>query len=787
MATDFKLEIFAYDIFQTAFMSHRLIKYKPSVFELYGDECFGAPSYAEVYDDLFHKAIFCRRELFQIVYKGELMYEKIESCKSPSDLFDYLINRCDQNYLFHNLNVFERMFATCAFVVSMCVHIYWYNIVDVISYGHLFWAIFYYQYTEEFYKEGGWNELKRVANTYDLLYEFLALFPENFDNYFSAIKEATVNYRHFKKVVFSKEQHVSKMWVRFRIENFENYVRIPVSYEISLNPIKIEFLLEELKQFCDPRSKEALQYTEQFRDSGSNLNFLNGFVSTTDDSDSDDISPERYQVKRVNEFVSKTDNSCNSVDDSDSENISGESSRVKRFNEFVLDTDDSSSSMDDSDSDDMPQERYQRRDFSAGMASEIFEAYAEIKTGDNDPSIRPLLLAHQNRIVDSFSGKLSNSSIECDKKLQRKHSGLNFEADVFDHLYKNEILKYEEKTFNEKALSTNTSELGLNAYSVNKHNIFAVEAMSQPFEQITEKSPNTEGLDFGHSIANYDRNPDNENETGITNNFNPRNATRHKEIANLVEDAYIVANQMDKSVWEAKSPQKNLRTQKELNFVNIHINIDGERKNTEENGNSYSDSKKREINKTAKSMNVLFTNLKTTSEWNAETSPDVAHNWKDFDLVNGYVSSDDEKENIKKISEFFDSRKREMAETINSMVASELHGKTSPNIAHNSKDSNHLNATVRSEDERKIIQEKVDALKKELDDPMFNQFSRTFLKSEDMEAIGYVRATLFTKEEMLEYSPESLKNSKKRTGNEQETSRKRFSPERKEIENEMFA
>ncbi|GBM63417.1 hypothetical protein AVEN_82267-1 [Araneus ventricosus] len=263
MASDLKIEIFAYDIFSKLFINFG--KTKPSIFQIYGDECCKSNSYVEACDTMYYEAMLCRFLSFKTIYLKELAAKKIKSLKSLSDCYDYVIQICDRNDLFGHLTVLERMFATSAFVLTLCEYIYFEttSVIDVLNFGHLFWATYFDKFTETFYKAGGWKELGRVAESYFMFASSLDLAAQS-ENYLNVMKEASVNYHKFKKTAELYEyKHVTKHWIKFHINNFENYITISLNYQHSIDAYEGELLLEDFKRLCDPHAENSIEVFEK--------------------------------------------------------------------------------------------------------------------------------------------------------------------------------------------------------------------------------------------------------------------------------------------------------------------------------------------------------------------------------------------------------------------------------------------------------------------------------------------------------------------------------------------
>ncbi|GBM63414.1 hypothetical protein AVEN_82265-2 [Araneus ventricosus] len=203
MASDLKIEIFAYKCFHDAWLHKGVKDTELNILQIYGNECMKDDSYLEACDNMFENAIGCRVILFSKVYLKEMNLRNAIKWKSLSECYDHVTRICDRDDLFGPLSVFERMLATCAFDLNVCLSIFRPSFIDVANYGHFIWAMYFNKFTDKFYREGGWRELKRVACTYDLLIEVFAFLIKNTPRelFICISKGASVNYGRFKNAV----------------------------------------------------------------------------------------------------------------------------------------------------------------------------------------------------------------------------------------------------------------------------------------------------------------------------------------------------------------------------------------------------------------------------------------------------------------------------------------------------------------------------------------------------------------------------------------------------------
>ncbi|KAF8784905.1 hypothetical protein HNY73_010517 [Argiope bruennichi] len=151
------------------------------------------------------------------------------------------------------------MFATLTFVTFICLRISeeTENVIDIVKYGHIFWSMYFDKFTDEFYEKGGWNKLKTEANLYEYLPKFILDFNDTLND-LKIIKEASVNYRSFKNAfnyherIQNKSTRISLLWIEFQIGHHESYIKVPLSYDSSINAYELELLLEDLKLILNP-------------------------------------------------------------------------------------------------------------------------------------------------------------------------------------------------------------------------------------------------------------------------------------------------------------------------------------------------------------------------------------------------------------------------------------------------------------------------------------------------------------------------------------------------------
>ncbi|KAF8784904.1 hypothetical protein HNY73_010516 [Argiope bruennichi] len=260
MALDLKMEIFAHNSFYRIWNKGVKEKENLNIHQIYGEECCKIENVSEACEEVLISGIVLRRMMFNGLYMADFTDEIAKSLKSLSECYDYIIYKCDRSDLFGHLTVFERMFATFGFVIEFCSYIYKYYNVDIVKYGHILWIMYFDKFTEEFYKEGGWKQLKKVAESYNKIIGTVFCFD---GQSIHSLKMALEKYCDFRDAVYydelknkqKKKVHVSKLWIKHNIEQLDNLTIIPFisDYDIAL---VAENLLEKLIKLHDLISEE---------------------------------------------------------------------------------------------------------------------------------------------------------------------------------------------------------------------------------------------------------------------------------------------------------------------------------------------------------------------------------------------------------------------------------------------------------------------------------------------------------------------------------------------------
>ncbi|GFW93097.1 uncharacterized protein TNCV_3888381 [Trichonephila clavipes] len=250
MALDIRLEVFAYELFHSPFLLQ----------ESNEKRCMVSSFYYEEYRDSEHDfhicyltAVKCFRLFYGSIYYEEIKktYDKIST--SISDFLDFICKTCDREDLFGGLTIFERFFATCAFVLELCHYSFPRDSTKFIKFAHFYWTMYFDKYNEEFNEKGGWEKLKKVSKSYNTVMDFVAYhvifvngnlslleiaeIVHDYENFikFSAPNESRTlscdeeNQTKNKKVSFNEKSraNVEKLLQKLRTYTFVNLKNIP--------------------------------------------------------------------------------------------------------------------------------------------------------------------------------------------------------------------------------------------------------------------------------------------------------------------------------------------------------------------------------------------------------------------------------------------------------------------------------------------------------------------------------------------------------------------------------
>ncbi|GFU56820.1 uncharacterized protein TNCV_2539901 [Trichonephila clavipes] len=301
---------------------------------MYPDEYNLDPENAEIWEESYVLAATVKEIFYQFIFYDELKKIAPEFEYSPSYVFEYVSRTCRREGVFRDLTIFEIFFTSCVLVSHLSLYCFYNSdYKDVIGYAHLSWAAYFDQYTEEFYREGGWSQLKTVSASYVPVYEFLLTFPNrNFKTmegrqaYVLDIMKVVSNYKTYMSDVYADCKTVSKTWVKFNSKSF-NKSDVDVTEDVIQNmksPQVIEKFLLKFRRLCDPIIYEVLidsarceQFTEAISQSLFKLNnlTLNNTASNTYSSgvEKGDDQYNKLVAIDISQNKGTTSNACENV------------------------------------------------------------------------------------------------------------------------------------------------------------------------------------------------------------------------------------------------------------------------------------------------------------------------------------------------------------------------------------------------------------------------------------------------------------------------------------------
>ncbi|GFR03299.1 uncharacterized protein TNCT_207291 [Trichonephila clavata] len=270
MASDLKLDIFAAQLFRTYWHTAGFLSEELKVSSLYPEEYHLDPTNSDVYEESHYTAVFVKHLFYHCVFDDELSKLPTPFEPSPWYISDSISRTCRRDGLFRDLTIFELLITSCAFVVELCFYcIHDFDYTDVVSYAHLCWAMYFDEYKEEFYRQGGWSQLKIVSFSYVLPNELLYPYPETLCyshedrvDYILNVMKAVENYKLLINFICTNCKTVAKMWVRYlRNLNKSDTSNIKVDRTKAQDPSDLKVIEKFLLQFrrlCDPNGTKIL-------------------------------------------------------------------------------------------------------------------------------------------------------------------------------------------------------------------------------------------------------------------------------------------------------------------------------------------------------------------------------------------------------------------------------------------------------------------------------------------------------------------------------------------------
>ncbi|GFY49139.1 uncharacterized protein TNIN_390241 [Trichonephila inaurata madagascariensis] len=227
MASDLKFEIFASRLLGSFWFKTGFLSKVPEILSLYPKEYDFDPENADIYDESYHTAVFVKLLFYRCVFDDEILKLPTPFESSPSYISDYISRTCRRDGMFGDLTIFELLLTSVLFVMylsSYCYRKFGYK--DVIRYAHLSWAMYFDEYKEEFYRQGGWSQLKMVSLSYELPYKFMPLYSQEACHSYEERRDSILrvmiavdNYKTFAGRIRTNCKTVSKAWVKYHLQN----------------------------------------------------------------------------------------------------------------------------------------------------------------------------------------------------------------------------------------------------------------------------------------------------------------------------------------------------------------------------------------------------------------------------------------------------------------------------------------------------------------------------------------------------------------------------------------
>ncbi|GFX82481.1 uncharacterized protein TNCV_2166291 [Trichonephila clavipes] len=276
MASDLKIEIFASQFFGSCWHRAGYLSEKPKILSLYPEEYNLDPENVNIYEYSHFQAVYIKQIFYNYLINDELIKLHVQFEPSPSYISELISRTCGRYGLFGDLPIFELLLTSCAFVIHLSVnYIHVFHYIDIVTYVHLCWAMYFDEYKKEFYSQGGWNRLKIVSLSYVLPYDFLFTYlkiifqcPEIRRDILFDFMKTVHNYKTFSSPVHANCKTISKAWVKRPLQNFNKSDDFTVTIDKTErqdmgNPKVIENFLLKFRSLCDPKVAEVLNVKAQ--------------------------------------------------------------------------------------------------------------------------------------------------------------------------------------------------------------------------------------------------------------------------------------------------------------------------------------------------------------------------------------------------------------------------------------------------------------------------------------------------------------------------------------------
>ncbi|GFS63020.1 uncharacterized protein NPIL_317551 [Nephila pilipes] len=274
MASDLKLEIFSYQLFETFWYTKGYLSETLGISSKYAHEYQLDPQLADIYEYFHYKAVIVKRFFYHYIFDKEISQNFSQFECSPFCISDYLSRTCGRDGLFRDLSVFERLLTSCAFMVNLCFFCdEFFGYTEIIIKAHLCWTIYFDEFKEEFYNQGGWSQLNIVSFSYAQLFELLNMGRKteyeataNRQTFIVDCMKSVSNYENLVNCFRTKGKTITKSWVNFNLQNSNksddasNASEDSSKYQMLRDPKVMEQFLLQFRRLCDPTSSEMLKY-----------------------------------------------------------------------------------------------------------------------------------------------------------------------------------------------------------------------------------------------------------------------------------------------------------------------------------------------------------------------------------------------------------------------------------------------------------------------------------------------------------------------------------------------
>ncbi|CAL1276325.1 unnamed protein product [Larinioides sclopetarius] len=277
METDLRLKIFCLPIFHITYPLLDSLLPAP-VTEYYNTESLTKIDLEEIFDLNLVQAPFTVQYFYGYIFENIINNDKTKHPKSKEEFCSYVQCTYKSENWFSKLTIFERCFVTVSFTLT-CSEYFEKAIGDIKINAQVTWTQYFTEYMEEFYKAGGWTELRRVAISYarvdDLIRtinpvpDILAFLDESsksVENYMhfrflrEDISEEKTQSKFFEELEIkhgNKHKSAASSWIKFIVQNGNVQSFDTFFVEYPREPLEVTHLFRVLRNFCDPNFIEG--------------------------------------------------------------------------------------------------------------------------------------------------------------------------------------------------------------------------------------------------------------------------------------------------------------------------------------------------------------------------------------------------------------------------------------------------------------------------------------------------------------------------------------------------